>query len=92
MTYTFEFGGARRDIQSTSYDKALRAIPYISDREIIAISATSIKGKINGRSFRRFLVETKPKGSPKKAIYMQGEYASEIITVFGSYSGKSISL
>lgn len=92
MTYTYIFDGIKRDIQSASYEQALRAIPHISDKEIIQLSATYTKGKTNGRSYRDFLVETKAKNMPEKVIYLKGEFTSEIVRVYGSYSGKSASL
>ena len=93
MTYSFNFDGSKRDVQAASYDKALRVIPYISDREIVSISPTYTKGKgQDGRSYRDFLVDTKLKGTTEKVIYLKGEFFSEIIRVYGSFSGRSLSL
>lgn len=92
MTYTFNISGLEHHIQASSYRKALGAIPFISERSIISISETNSKGTRDGRSYRDFLVDTKLKSTPEKAIYLSGEFTSEIIRVYGSYSGRSLSL
>jgi hypothetical protein len=93
MTYTYTIGNREHHIQAASYQQAIRAIPYISDLEIISISETNSKGKrLDGRSYRDFYVQTKPKNTPEKIIYLAGEFTADIIRVFGSYSGRSASL
>ena len=92
MTYTYTMNNQTHHIQASSYKQALGAIPHITDREIVSISETFTRGKKDGRSFRDFLVDTKPKGTPQKVIYFQGEHTSEIIRVYGSFSGRSLSL
>jgi hypothetical protein len=82
------------DIGCRTYEEAIRAHAKIKGvRKILSISATNSKGKINGRSYRDFLVSYLAKDvTEEKELYISGEVVSKEIRVFGSYSGKSKSL
>lgn len=82
------------DVGCKTYLEAIKAHAKIKDvRKILSISETTSKGKINGRSYRDFLVKYLAKDVTKeKEFYIEGEVVSKIIRVFGSYSGKSLSL
>ena len=86
MTYTFTFLGKKHDIQTTSYEKAIKAIPNVSDRSIttlLAMSSKASKGG-DGRSYRSYWVVTHLKTG--------GGRRAELLTVYGGYSGKSLIL
>lgn len=85
------------DIQCRKYEEAIRAHAYIKGvNKILSISETTGKGsrgKINGRSYRDFMVQYLAKDVvEEKELYISGEVVSKVIRVFGSYSGKSKSL
>lgn len=82
------------DIFCRTYEEAIRAHARMKDvSKILSISATNSKGKINGRSYRDFLVKYLNKNvAEDKELYIGDELVSKIIRVFGSYSGKNASL
>lgn len=82
------------DIGCRTYEEAIRVHAKIKDvHKILSISATNSKGKINGRSYRDYLVSYLAKSvKEEKAISLGGEVVKKLVRVFGSYSGKSLSL
>lgn len=82
------------DIECRSYQQAIRAHARIKGvQKIIFINETTSKGKINGRSYRDYLVQYVAKNfTEEKVIYLEGEFVEKVIRVFGSYSGRSKSL
>jgi len=82
------------DVFCRTYEEAIRAHAKIKNvRKILSISPTTQKGKINGRNYRDFLVNYLAKNvTAEKELYISGEVVSKIIRVFGSCSGKSVSL
>ncbi|MCO5387776.1 MAG: hypothetical protein NHB14_20635 [Desulfosporosinus sp.] len=82
------------DISCRSYEEAVRTHAKIKDvSKIISISETNSKGKINGRSYRDYLVSYLGKNvRDEKAVYIGDEIVKKVVRVFGSYSGKSASL
>jgi len=85
------------DIECRSYQQAIRAHARIKGVQKIIFIAETIgkgsKGKINGRSYRDYLVQYVAKDfTEEKEMYLEGEFVEKMIRVFGSYSGKSKSL
>lgn len=82
------------DIQCNSYESAIRAHAFIKGaNKTLSISETNSKGKINGRSYRDYLVQYLAKDvTEEKEIYIGDEVVSKMVRVFGSFSGRSLSL
>lgn len=78
------------DVQCRSYQEAVRAHAKAKGvRKILSISQTNSKGRINGRSYRDFLVDYLSKNvTEEKELYLGGEVVSKMVRIFGSYPGK----
>lgn len=85
------------DVQCRSYEEAIREHANVKGvNKILSISEVigkGSRGKMNGRSYRDFMVEYLAKNVVgDKEFYIGGEVVSKEIRVFGSYSGKSKTL
>ncbi|OPX87004.1 MAG: hypothetical protein A4E53_02659 [Pelotomaculum sp. PtaB.Bin104] len=74
------------DVSCRTYEEAIRAhAKQKGVHKIVSISETNSKGKINGRSYRDFLVSYLNKNvTQEKEIYIGDELVQKIIRVFGS--------